>query len=196
MILNSEDIKQLCLNHNPPMITPFQFATRERDGLRAISFGLSHCGYDITLNREYKVIKPYHPLFPNYFTIDPKFIRNNDYIDVHDKDAEFIFIEPLQSILCRSNERFNMPNDVMGICVGKSTYARCGLFVNTTPIEPGWRGHLTIELTNLNRDHAIKIYIDEGIAQIIFHRWYGEKEGETYHGSYQDSEGVTVAIVQ
>jgi dCTP deaminase len=104
-------------------------------------------------------------------------------------------LQPGEFILCRSVETFTIPEDVLGIVVGKSTYARCGLIVNCTPMEPGWTGQLTIELHNASR-HAIKVYANEGIAQVMFFR--GERPAITYadkRGKYQGQSGVTLPRV-
>jgi dCTP deaminase len=98
-------------------------------------------------------------------------------------------------VLCHSVETFTIPEDVVGIVVGKSTYARCGLIVNCTPMEPGWTGQLTIELHNASQ-HAIKVYANEGIAQVMFFR--GERPAVTYadkRGKYQGQSGVTLPRV-
>jgi len=179
-ILNDREITRLALEG---MITPFAEGVA-RPGV--ISYGVTSFGYDMRVADEWVWFGP-----PPGWECDPKntdMTADTDYSDV-------FVIDPGEFILCRSVETFAIPEDVVGIVVGKSTYARCGLIVNCTPMEPGWSGQLTIELHNASR-HAIKVYANEGIAQVMFFR--GERPAITYadkRGKYQGQAGVTLARV-
>jgi dCTP deaminase len=160
---------------------------RSKGNRNIISYGLSSFGYDIRLDGFIYVpsvnnIKP--------FVIDPKNsssetarASNWKFEKIHKYGYD---IPPHGFVLASSVERFNIPKDILGICVGKSTYARCGIVVNVTPLEPGWSGFLTIEISNTTDAH-VRIYANEGIAQILFYK--GERPMITYaerDGKYQD----------
>lgn len=189
MILNDKQIAELCVKENP-MISPFiQSKTININGRvsKAISFGCSHFGYDIRLSRKDFRIFSFRP---QHTFVDPK--NPGDYFE-QKNDNEIVMIPPHSYALGVSLERFDIPNDIVGICVGKSTYARCGVIVNVTPLEPGWCGHLTIEISNANPLPVI-IYLEEGICQILFLK--GEEPKQIYSGKYQDqSESVRQAQV-
>ncbi len=195
MILNDREITRLAA---AGMITPFAEGI-DRPGV--ISYGVTSFGYDMRVADEWVQ-------FINYdaaATVDPK-IRQDVLPLVYDNQLhpygwyrlihDYTEIPPGGFILCRSVETFAIPDDVVGIVVGKSTYARCGLIVNCTPMEPGWTGQLTIELHNASQ-HAIKVYANEGIARVMFFR--GERLAVTYAdkaGKYQGQTGVTLPRVK
>jgi len=178
-ILNDKEIKRLCVTY-PPMITPFASQQMGKP-----SWGLGSFGYDIRLG--FLV-----PLGGVNAVLDPLNFPQEMFHKITRRD--YIVIAPGSQILAESMEEFNMPDDVMGVCWGKSTYARCGLSVNLTPAEPQWKGKLTIELANLS-PLPIKLHVNQGIAQMVFFR--GERPMRTYAekeagGIYQDQKGVTL----
>jgi dCTP deaminase len=159
------------------MIEPFedrQTKTRH-DGLRVISYGLSSYGYDLRVSREFKV-------FTNVFNtvVDPKSFDAQSLVDI---ETDVCIVPPNSFALARSVEYFRIPRDVLTICVGKSTYARCGIIVNVTPFEPEWEGHATLEISNTTPLPA-KIYANEGLAQVVFFL-----AGEVCETSYADRAG-------
>jgi dCTP deaminase len=164
------------------MIEPFH-PGQVREG--TISYGLSSFGYDIRVAPEFKVFTNVHSV-----VVDPKKFDARSFVDVHAKEC---IIPPNSFALARTEEYFRIPRDVLVLCVGKSTYARCGIIVNVTPLEPTWCGHLTLEISNTTPLPA-KIYGGEGIAQLLFFR--GEEEPEIAYadrkGKYQDQRGVTL----
>jgi dCTP deaminase len=160
------------------MITPFvRHQVRSHDNYPVISYGLSSFGYDM------RVADQWQRCAPESGVLDPKEAHRHVSFTHH---AGFIVIPSGGFVLCRSVEHFAIPDDVSVVVVGKSTYARCGIIVNVTPLEAGWRGHVTIELSNTNTV-PVKVYANEGIAQCIFH--HGERPRVTYadrSGKYQD----------
>lgn len=166
-------------------ITPF-VVTQVKEGV--ISYGLSSYGYDIRVGRKYKV-------FSNAYNavVDPKNFNPKAYVEV---EGPYCLIPPNSFALAESFEEFNIPRDVLAICLGKSTYARCGIIVNITPLEPEWRGKLTIEISNTTPLPA-KIYSMEGIAQVLFLRGDGvcETSYADRKGRYQGQEGLTLPFV-
>lgn len=193
MFLNDRQIRDLCSPETlpadvAPMISPFEpEQVKEVDGTRVVSYGTSSFGYDMRVANEFRIFTN-----ANNTLIDPKAFDDNAFIDVQ---GDHVIIPPNSFILCRSMEEFAMPDDVMAICLGKSTYARCGLIVNVTPLEPGWTGHLTIEISNTTPLPA-KLYAEEGVAQLLFAR--GERPSVTYRdrgGKYMGQQGVTTARV-
>lgn len=168
------------------MIQPFvKENVRQTDnGQKVISFGVSSYGYDLRVAPEFKVFTNVHNVI-----VDPKNFDSRSFVDVN---AEECVIPPNSFALCRSLEYFRIPRDVLGICVGKSTYARCGIIVNVTPLEPGWEGHLVVEISNTT-PLPCKIYANEGIAQLLFLQ--GEPCEVSYdvrNGKYQGQTGVTL----
>lgn len=132
---------------------------------KVISYGLSSFGYDARLADEFLVYKDYSSQI-----IDPYKINDDNFIkleSINEKRKRFVIIPPGSFVLGKTVERFSIPENVVSICVGKSTYARCGIIVNVTPLEPGWEGHVTLELSNTTRLPA-KVYINEGICQFLF----------------------------
>ncbi len=166
------------------MIEPF---SEKQISKGVISYGLSSYGYDIRLADEFKI-----PVVSSSI-IDPKEILERDWKIFK---ADSFIIEPKSYILGRSVEYFRIPRRVTGICLGKSTYARCGIIVNVTPLEPEWEGHLTISIANAG-NYAVKIYSGEGIAQIIFLE--SNEDCETSYkdrkGKYQAQKGVVLPKV-
>jgi len=164
------------------MIDPF-FPHMVRDGV--VSYGLSSFGYDMRLDGDFKKLS-----LNTELVIDPKRIHENLFDSVY--ASKSMIVPPNSFILGRSMEYWRIPSDVHGIVVGKSTYARTGLLVNITPMEPGWEGHLTIELSNTT-PLPIRVYPFEGIAQVMF--FEGDAPPEiTYasrRGKYQGQTGVT-----
>ncbi len=155
------------------MIDPF---SEEQIQKGTISYGLSSYGYDIRLSDEYRI-----PSLKTHKTVDPKKVREDDWI--YKKERE-IFMESNSHILGRSLEYFRIPRNIMGICVGKSTYARCGIIVNVTPLEPEWEGFLTISISNTSK-FPVVIHSGEGIAQVIFF-----ESDEDCEVSYKDKNGI------
>ena len=151
-----------------------------------ISFGLSSYGYDIRLAREFKFCNNHDLPF------DPKH-QNEKMWSVSNASSWFALL-PHDFVLARTVERFKIPRHVLAVCVGKSTYARLGVLVNVTPLEPEWEGHLTLEISNTT-NNMVYLYPDEGIAQILFFESaescevsYADRKGK-----YQDQVGVTIA---
>ncbi|TVP58771.1 MAG: dCTP deaminase [Gemmatimonadales bacterium] len=173
-------IREMAENHG--MIEPFE-PGQVRDG--KISYGCSSFGYDIRVAPEFKVFTNVHNV-----VVDPKSFDDRSFVDVN---ADTCIIPPNSFALARTVEFFRVPSDVLVICVGKSTYARCGIIVNVTPLEPSWRGYLTLEISNTTPLPA-RIYANEGIAQLLFFR--GEETPEVVYadrkGKYQDQTGVTL----
>ena len=172
------------------MIEPFanDQVRQLEDGSRAISYGLSSYGYDVRCAPEFKV-------FTNVYSsiIDPKSFDPNSFISINDSVC---LIPPNSFALARTVEYFRIPRDVLTVCLGKSTYARCGIIVNVTPLEPEWEGHVTLEFSNTTGLPA-KIYAGEGVAQFIFLQ-SDEQCRVSYKdrsGKYQGQRGVTLPKV-
>jgi dCTP deaminase len=173
-------IRQMAREHE--MIVPFAEG-QVRAGV--ISYGLSSYGYDMRIAREFKVLRSEaRPL------LDPKAIEASVF---EDTEGDFCLISPHSFVLARSLEYFKIPRDVLTLCLGKSTYARCGILINVTPFEPHWEGYATLQISNTGPWTA-KIYAEEGIAQILFFEGddpcevsYAEKRGR-----YQAQKGITL----
>jgi dCTP deaminase len=168
--------------HEHQMIEPFV-----DDQVRAgvISYGVSSYGYDVRVGDEFKV-------FTNVYNtvVDPKNFDPKSFVDIK---AEVCIIPPNSFALASTIEYFRIPRDILTICLGKSTYARCGIIVNVTPFEPEWEGHVTIEISNTTPLPA-KIYANEGIAQVLFFQ-SDEPCAKSYKdkkGKYQAQRGVTL----
>lgn len=166
------------------MIQPFvphQVTSNDRG--KVVSFGLTSFGYDIRLGSTFVEYQPNHaPNDPK----DPSALRTATFI------TDAYVIKPGAFVLTHSAEYFNIPSDIVGVCVGKSTYARLGVHILVTPLEPGWRGYLTIEISNLS-NVPVKLYAGEGIAQIMFYE--GDVPWTTYAdrgGKYQDQAETVV----
>jgi len=179
-IQNDRWIRTMAQAHG--MIEPFE-ADQVRDG--TISYGVSSYGYDIRVAPEFKVFTNVHNV-----VVDPKEFDGRSFVDV---TADECIIPPNSFALARTVEYFRIPRNILVLCVGKSTYARCGIIVNVTPLEPTWEGFLTLEISNTTPLPA-KIYANEGIAQLIF--FQGNEEPETAYadrkGKYQGQTGVTL----
>ena len=176
-------IKRMALEHG--MIEPF-VESQVRKGV--VSYGLSSYGYDIRVADEFKVFTNI-----NSTVIDPKSFDPRSFVDIK---ADVCIVPPNSFALARTIEYFRIPRDVLTICLGKSTYARCGIIVNVTPFEPEWEGTVTLESSNTTPLPA-KIYANEGIAQVLFFQSdepcevsYGDK-----HGKYLKQRGVTLPRV-
>jgi dCTP deaminase len=173
-------IKRMALEQG--MIEPFE-DRQVRMGV--VSFGLSSYGYDVRVADEFKV-------FTNVYNtvVDPKRFDEKSFVDIR---ADVCTIPPNSFALARTVEYFRIPRDVLTVCLGKSTYARCGIIVNVTPFEPEWEGHVTIEISNTTPLPA-KIYANEGIAQVIF--FQSDESCEVSYkdksGKYQAQRGVTL----
>ena len=168
------------------MIEPFEAGqVRDKDGERLISYGTSSYGYDVRCSREFKVFTNI-----NSATVDPKVFDSASFVDV---ESDVCVIPPNSFALARTVEYFRIPRNVLTICLGKSTYARCGIIVNVTPLEPEWEGHVTLEFSNTTTLPA-KIYANEGVAQMLFFE-SGEVCETSYAdrgGKYQGQTGVTL----
>jgi len=173
-------IRRMCEEHG--MIEPFERG-QVREGV--ISYGLSSYGYDIRVAPEFKVFTNVHNAL-----VDPKRFDDRSFVDI--KGSECI-IPPNSFALARTEEYFRIPRNILAICVGKSTYARCGLVVNVTPLEPTWEGYLTLEISNTTPLPA-KVYGGEGIAQLLFLE--GDELPEVAYvdrkGKYMKQVGVTL----
>ena len=154
------------------MILPFE--DKQVRGNK-ISFGLSSFGYDARVSNEFKIFTNV-----NSEIVDPKNFKASNFVT---KNASECIIPPNSFVLASTVEYFKIPKDVLVICLGKSTYARCGIIVNVTPLEPGWEGHVTLEFSNTTPLPA-KIYANEGVAQFIF-----LKGNETPEVTYADRKG-------
>ena len=164
------------------MIKPF-INKQVRKG--KISFGLSSYGYDARVSNEFKIFTNV-----NSGVVDPKIFKKESFVTKKGKEC---IIPPNSFALASTIEYFKIPEDVLVICLGKSTYARCGIIVNVTPLEPGWEGHVTLEFSNTTPLPA-KIYANEGVAQMIF--FESDQICETSYkdrgGKYQGQTGVTL----
>ena len=163
-------IKRMALDH--AMIDPFE-DRQVRQGV--ISYGLSSYGYDIRVADEFKVFTNI-----NNIVVDPKAFDERSFVDIR---ADVCIIPPNSFALAKTVEYFRIPRDVLTVCVGKSTYARCGLIVNVTPFEPEWEGYVTLEISNTTPLPA-KVYANEGIAQVLF-----LQSDEPCEVSYKDKKG-------
>jgi len=166
------------------MIEPFE-AAQTREGV--ISYGVSSYGYDMRVGREFRVFTNVHSS-----VVDPKAFDPRSFVEV---EESVCVIPPNSFALARSVEYFRIPRNVLTICVGKSTYARCGIITNVTPFEPEWEGHVTLEISNTTPLPA-RVYANEGIAQVLFFEADADDECETSYadkkGKYQAQRGVTL----
>ncbi|MCG3123510.1 MAG: dCTP deaminase [Phycisphaerales bacterium] len=177
-------------------IEPFETA-QKRPG--RISFGVSSYGYDVRVGTHFKIFTP-TPRTGDIAVVDPKSFSDDMMVEVDvatkPADKQYVIIPPNSFALCETVEYLEIPRGVLAICVGKSTYARCGLIVNVTPLEPEWRGKVTLEISNTTPLPA-RVYANEGIAQLVFLRGdqvckvsYADKAGK-----YQDQGGLTLPKV-
>ena len=173
-------ITRMALDHG--MIEPFE-SSQVRSGV--ISYGVSSYGYDMRVASEYRI-------FTNVLNsiVDPKEFDPNSFVKF---DGDVCIVPPNSFALARSVEYFRIPRNVLTVTLGKSTYARCGIITNVTPLEPEWEGHVTLEISNTTPLPA-KIYSNEGIAQVLFFK--GEEEPLVSYkdkkGKYQGQTGVTL----
>lgn len=168
------------------MIEPFASGqVRESENGKVISYGTSSYGYDVRCSDDFKIFTNI-----NSAIVDPKDFSEASFVDVK---SDVCIIPPNSFALARTVEFFRIPRDVLTICLGKSTYARCGIIVNVTPLEPEWEGHVTLEFSNTTPLPA-KIYANEGVAQMLF--FGGDETCETSYrdrgGKYQGQLGVTL----
>lgn len=200
-VLADSQIRELCMYRDADkngkwqmrvddaMIEPFvQESIKSIGDLPIPSYGVSSYGYDLRLGGEFKIFTNV-----NNAIIDPMNFSDNIFVDVNKNVGEYIIIPPNSFVLAVSVEYIRMPKDVLAICLGKSTYARCGIICNVTPIEPGWEGHITLEFSNTTTLPA-KMYVGAGCAQLIFHK--GDVPCEVTYamrgGKYQGQLGVTL----
>jgi dCTP deaminase len=168
------------------MIEPFEAGqVREADGRKIVSYGTSSYGYDVRCAPEFKIFTNI-----NSTIVDPKNFDTKNFVDFN---GEVCIIPPNSFALARTVEHFRIPRNVLVICLGKSSYARCGLIVNVTPLEPEWEGHVTLEFSNTTPLPA-RIYANEGVAQFLF--FESDEVCETSYkdrgGKYQGQKGVTL----
>ncbi len=177
-------IRRMAVEHG--MIDPFEPGqVREGEHGRVISYGTSSYGYDVRCADEFKIFTNI-----NSAIVDPKYFDSNSFVDLK---SDVCIIPPNSFALARTVEYFRIPRNTLIVCVGKSTYARCGIIVNVTPLEPEWEGHVTLEFSNTTPLPA-KIYANEGVAQILF--FESDEVCETSYkdrgGKYQGQRGVTL----
>ena len=168
------------------MIEPFEpQQVRARQGEKIVSYGTSSYGYDVRCANEFKIFTNI-----NSAIVDPKHFDANSFVDFV---GEVCIIPPNSFALARTVEYFRIPRSVLTICLGKSTYARCGIIVNVTPLEPGWEGHVTLEISNTTPLPA-KVYANEGLCQFLFFK--GSSPCEVSYadraGKYMGQTGVTL----
>ena len=184
MIKSDRWIRRMAAEHK--MIEPFEPGqVRELEGRRIVSYGTSSYGYDIRCSNEFK-------LFTNLNStiVDPKNFDDKSFVDFN---GESCIIPPNSFALARTVEYFRIPRNVLTICLGKSTYARCGIIVNVTPLEPEWEGYVTLEFSNTTPLPA-RVYANEGACQFLFLQ--GNEPCEVSYrdkaGKYQGQRGVTL----
>lgn len=189
-VLSDRQIKKLV------KIEPFE-AAQKRPG--RISYGVSSYGYDVRVGTHFKIFTP-ATHSGDIAVVDPKAFSDDMMIEVdvagRPADKQYVIIPPNSFALCETVEYLDIPRDVLAICVGKSTYARCGLIVNVTPLEPEWRGKVTLEISNTTPLPA-RVYANEGVAQLIFLKAdeVCEKSYADKAGKYQDQSGLTLPKV-
>ena len=180
-------IRRMATEHE--MITPFapqqvrESVNPDGQVQRAISYGVSSYGYDLRVAAEFKVFTNVHGS-----VVDPKHFDDRSFVDIQ---TDCCIIPPNSFALARSIEYFKIPRSVLTVCLGKSTYARCGIIVNVTPFEPEWEGHVTLEISNTTPLPA-RVYANEGLAQVLF--FESDEECETSYGDrggkYQGQTGI------
>ena len=183
-VMSDRWIRQKCLESN--MIEPFIDGQR-KDG--TISYGLSSYGYDARVSDEFKIFTDVDSVI-----VDPKAFSTKSFVD---RKTDVCIIPPNSFVLATTIEYFRIPEDVVVICLGKSTYARCGIIVNVTPLEPGWEGHVTLEFSNTTPLPA-KVYANEGACQFLFLE--GNEPCEVSYaaraGKYMGQKGVTLPKIE
>lgn len=184
-VCSDQWIRKMAKEHG--MIEPFEEnqVRYNESGEKLISYGLSSYGYDLRVSDEFKVFTNVHNT-----VVDPKNFDSRSFVDIQ---TDVCIVPPNSFALARSVEYFRIPREALTICVGKSTYARCGIIVNVTPFEPEWEGHVTLEISNTTPLPA-KIYANEGLAQVVF--FLAETICETSYadrgGKYMKQEGITI----
>jgi len=179
-------IRRMVEQHS--MIEPFASKqVRQNDDGKIISYGTSSYGYDVRCADEFKIFTNI-----NSAIVDPKAFDASSFVDMK---SDVCIIPPNSFVLARTVEYFRIPRSILTICLGKSTYARCGIIVNVTPLEPEWEGHVTLEFSNTTSLPA-KIYANEGVAQMVFLE--ADEICETSYrdrgGKYQGQTGVTLPV--
>lgn len=187
MILSELDLIKR-VNNGQKIVSPFApYKVSETAGNKILSYGLSGAGYDVRLGDEVRVVvrdlceRPLSYDNVYTYTLSPHREKRTN--------RQFVVLEPHEFILGVSMERFEIPTDVIGMCTGKSTYARLGVGVYVTPLEPGWCGYLTVEIAN-HGSEPVAIYLREGIAQVTFHLL--SSPADPYEGKYQDQKYTPV----
>ena len=179
-VLSDKWIRKMASEHK--MISPFEDKQIREN---KISYGLSSFGYDARVSNEFKIFTNV-----NSEIVDPKNFKASNFVT---KNVSECIIPPNSFVLASTVEYFRIPKNVLVVCLGKSTYARCGIIVNVTPLEPGWEGHVTLEFSNTTPLPA-KVYAKEGVAQFIFLK--GNETPETTYsdrnGKYMGQTGVTL----
>lgn len=183
-IMSDSWIREKATKNN--MISPFEaLQIKEKNGERIVSYGLSSYGYDARVSREFKIFTDI-----NSSMVDPKNFDQNSFVE---RESDLCIIPPNSFVLAQTVEYFKIPRDVIVLCVGKSTYARCGIIVNVTPLEPEWEGRVTLEFSNTTPLPA-KIYASEGACQFLFFK--GDAPCEVSYadrkGKYMKQSGVTL----
>lgn len=189
-VLSDVEIKERSLNHK--MIVPFvEQLVRKTENEKVLSYGLSSYGYDVRVSNEFKVFTNI-----NNSIIDPKNFSNDNFITKVVKDNDCLILPPNSFALANTIETFKVPRDIIIVCVGKSTYARCGVVVNVTPIEPEFEGQVVLEFSNTTT-LPVKIYANEGACQFLFFKAdnicktsYADRKGK-----YQGQKGITLAKI-
>ena len=189
-VLSDFEIRERSIKEG--MIFPFvEKLVRKTDTEKVLSYGLSSYGYDVRVSNEFKVFTNI-----NSSIIDPKRFSNDNFVSKTIADNECLILPPNSFALANTIETFKVPRDILIICVGKSTYARCGIVVNVTPIEPEFEGQVVLEFSNTTNLPA-KIYANEGACQFVFFK--ADKTCETSYadrsGKYQGQTGITLPKV-
>lgn len=189
MTILTDDQQRRIVDIDPKFIDPFVSSTiSSKDGKRILSYGASSFGYDARLAREI------HVFYAGGGVADPlNFTPEGVLREVDLEDhPDYYLMQPKEYVLGTTMETFSIPEDVMTLCIGKSTYARCGIFINVTPIEPGFKGQVTLEIYN-SLPVPAKLYLEQGICQFVFLKG-SERPKVTYsdrHGKYQNQSGIT-----
>jgi len=189
-VMNDRWIEKLALEG---MITPFVLDSKKEgkgvNGNKVVSYGLSSYGYDVRVSNVFKIFTNV-----NSTVVDPKRFDPNSFVETQVED--YVLIPPNSFALGHSVEWFKIPRNIMTLCVGKSTYARCGIIVNVTPLEPEWEGVITLEISNTSPLPA-KVYANEGICQVVFFMAYDicKVSYADKKGKYQSQEGIVLPKV-
>lgn len=196
MILSDNEIGLLCEGEQP-MISPFLASqiSANNHGARLLSYGVSSYGYDVQLAEQFQIFSNQDATLIDPKRLDPQSLKDAKIHLDPETQEKYAILPPHSYGLSYTKQYLRIPNDVLVICLGKSTYARCGIHTNVTPLEPGWCGNVVIEISN-STSLPVKIYLDEGIAQFVFLR--GKACRTSYadrNGKYQGQEGITLARV-